>query len=338
MRTVVLERDVVEEDIKPQQLLDEYRRLLELDVGELIRGDFVPCDCPGCRGSKAQEAFARFGMEYLCCNGCQSLYVSPRPSEEVLTDFYRNASSAIFWRDSLLPATRETRRIKLLRPRVQWLLDAVDEYRPNARSAITVGYDNDLLIEELRTQEAHLFEITVANAVADIEMAGKNLPGVSVQPTSVTGLSKLDAADIFLAFDVLDRCADPEHLFAQAQEIIAPGGLFLATTTLGSGFDIKVLWEISGVYPPERLNLLSVEGLTLLFERHGFEALEFSTPGVLDVESVRREMQIHPGGDLPRLITYLIKNRGEEAMEALQEFLQRFRLSSFGRIVLRKKA
>ena len=102
--------------------------------------------------------------------------------------------------------------------------------------------------------------------------------------------------------------------------------------------DIKVRWEISGVYPPERLNLLSVEGLTLLFERHGFEALEFSTPGVLDVESVRREMQIHPGGDLPRLITYLIKNRGEEAMEALQEFLQRFRLSSFGRIVLRKKA
>jgi hypothetical protein len=337
MRTVVLDDDLSAGDLRPQELLDEYRRLLELDVGRLVRGDLISCPCPGCQSSDAQEAFTRFGMAYLCCRQCQSLYVSPRPSEEALAAFYRNADAAVFWREHLMPATRETRRTKLFRPRAQWLLDVVDEYCPDARSSIAVGYHNGLLIEELLAQEERLFDIVVTNDIADIEFAGEDLPGVSVRPMSIAGLGDLDPSDILLAFDFLDRCADPDQLFAEARRVIASGGLLVATTTLGSGFDIQVLWEAAeGVYPPERLNLFSVEGLTALFERHGFEALEFSTPGVFDVESVRHAMQRHPESEIPRFIRYLINDRGEQAIEALQEFLQRFRLSSFARIVLRK--
>jgi hypothetical protein len=337
MRTVVLDRAVFEGDVKPQEMLHEYRRLLAADMGRIAAGELADTACPGCRNKEAEPAFARFGMEYLCCRNCQSLYVSPRPSEEALVDFYRNADSARFWRETILPATREARTAKVYRPRAQWVLDVIDEYRPGPDNAIAVGYHNDLLIEELTRQDQHSFDILVTNAIADIEFADTQIPGVEVRPMSVDQLGGLAMTDVFLAFDVLDRCVDPELLFARAHEILAPGGLLLATTTLGSGFDIQVLWEhAEGVYPPERLNLLSVEGLTDLFQRHGFEALEFSTPGMFDVESVLHEMASQPEGELPRFIRYLMKNRGDEAREALQEFLQRFRLSSFGRIALRK--
>jgi SAM-dependent methyltransferase len=337
MRTVVLDLDVFEEDVKPQELLAEYRRLLEADMTEVVGGGLVTNSCPGCRSDQAEEAFTRFGMVYHRCRACQSLYVSPRPCEETLATFYREAPSAVFWRQQLLPATMETRVAKLFRPRAQWLLDVVDEYRPESRNAVAVGYHNDLLIEQLVQQESQLFDIVVTNSIADIEFADKDIPGVTLQPLAVAELDQLQPADLFLAFDILDRCVDPDLLFAQAAKVVAPGGLLLATTTLGSGFDIQVLWErADGVYPPERLNLLSVEGLTELFERHGFEALEFSTPGMFDVDSVRHEMDLNPEGELPRFIRYLIEHRGEDAWEALQEYLQRFRLSSFGRVALRK--
>jgi len=276
MRTVVLDLNVFEEDVKPQELLNEYRRLLEKDMVSIREKGLELSNCPGCQSSDCQEAFARFGMSYQCCNSCQSLYVSPRPSEEVLDDFYRNSTSANFWRQKLLPATVEARVSKLIRPRAQWLLDVMDEYCPEPRSAIAVGYHNDLLIEQLgQQQETSLFEIVVTNAVADIEFVGKDLSGVKLKPLPIAELGQLPRSDLFLAFDILDRCVDPDLLFAQAAKVLEKGGLLLATTVLGSGFDIQVLWDrADGVYPPERLNLLSVEGLTELYQRHGFEALE----------------------------------------------------------------
>jgi len=337
MKTVVLDRDLVEMEVKPHHLLAEYRRLLAQGVEERLCRQLAECPCPGCRGDRHTPAFPRSGLEYRQCLDCHSLFVSPRPSEEALSSFYRDAEAIHYWRREILPATREARRTKLFRPRAQWLLDVVDEYRPEARRALAAGYHNDLLLEELHHLEQELFEVVVTNAAADIEFAGQQLPGVRIQPTPLAGLTALGPVDLFMAFDILDRCADLEALFAAARTVLAPGGLLLGTTTLGSGFDVQVLWDRApGVYPPERLNLLTVEGLSALFARHGFEALEFSTPGMFDAEEVQRIVREHPEANWPRFIRYMVENRGEETLGALQEFLQRFRLSSFARLVLRR--
>ena len=337
MKTVVLDRDVVEMEVKPHALLAEYRRLLAREVEEGLSRGLSECACPGCRSARSNQAFSRFGLGYRQCAVCHSLFVSPRPTEEALVSFYRDSEAIRYWRQEILPATRETRRTKLFRPRAQWLLDVVDEYRPQARQALAVGYHNDLLIEELLNLEEHLFQVVVTNPVADIEFAGRQLPGVQIHPTPLAGVAKMGPVDLFMAFDILDRCADLEALFAAARAALAPGGLLLGTTTLGSGFDVQILWERApGIYPPERLNLLTVEGLTALFERHGFEPLEFSTPGMFDAEEVQRAVREQPEADWPRFIRYLVENRGEETLSALQEFLQRFRLSSFARLVLRR--
>ena len=339
MKTVVLDLDVFEEEVKPHAMLDAYRDLLAQDVRDrlAVASGLTPCVCPGCRSDEGRAAFEKFGLTYLQCDRCRSVYVSPRPSEEALADFYRDFRSSRFWRERILPETRETRRVKLFRPRAQWLLDVLDEHLPEARQGVAVGYHNDLLIEELLRQEKQLFPIVVTNPIADIEFAGRSFPGVTTRPIPLGELDLPAPADVFLAFDILDRSADLDALFASARGALAAGGLVLATTTLITGFDLQVLWDRSeSIYPPERLNLLSAEGLEALAGRHGFDILEFSTPGMFDVEIVQRAIREDPEGDWPRFIRYLVENRDEGALNALQEYLQRFRLSSFARAVLRK--
>ena len=339
MRTVVLDRDMIEGEVKPHDLVAEYRRLLDEDVRERLVEGLVHCCCPGCRAEDAGEAFIRSSLQYLHCNICSSLYVSPRPGEEALASFYRDARSVVFWQEKILPTTREARREKIYRPRAQWLMDVVDEYRPLTERCVVVGYHNELLVEELLNQVEEPFAIVVTNPSADIEFAEAQLPGVTVQPMAISRIGDLGQVDLLLAFDILDRCADPEALFRAADEVLEPGGLLLATTTLGSGFDVQLLWDMAGdIQPPERLNLLSVEGLTQLCLRHGFEILEFSTPGMFDVEIVCQTIAEQPEGDWPRFMRYLAERGDSEALGALQEYLQRFRLSSFGRIALRKPA
>jgi hypothetical protein len=277
-------------------------------------------------------------MAYVSCEKCKTLFVSPRPAEEYVTAFYRDSDSAIFWRQKILKSTRDVRKNKLFRPRVQWLLDVMDEHLSEAKRALVVGYHNDLLVEELIAQRSGLSSIVVTNPIADIEFAEVDLQGIEILPTPLSELAEVGQADLFLAFDILDRCSQVDLLFSSAYKALGEGGLLLATTTLGSGFDIQVLWDRApSIYPPDRMNLFSAEGIATLADRHGFEILEFSTPGVFDVEEVQHAIQDDPGGDWPRFVRYLIEQRDDDARNAFQEFLQRFRLSSFARIVMKKK-
>ena len=105
-----------------------------------------------------------------------------------------------------------------------------------------------------------------------------------------------------------------------------------------SGFDLQTLWEDSeNLYPPDRLNVFSVAGLKKLFERHGFECLEFSTPGILDVEIVAKALRKKPKCELPRFIKYILQSKNDNIKRAFQEFLQANLLSSYSRILVRKK-
>ncbi len=227
---------------------------------------------------------------------------------------------------------------QLIRPRAQWLLDIVDKLRPDAKLGISLGHHSDLMIEQLAKLENNLFRFMIINPVADIECQDMNLKNVSVNPVSLSEIDRLEPVDVVLAFDYLDRISDPESCFNKIEKLLSTGGLFIANATLISGFDLQVLWDRSeSIYPPDRLNLLSAEGVENLLNRHGFETIEFSAPGTFDVDIVKRAINNNPDIDCPRFIRYLIETRDENALRELQKYLQKNRLSSYGRIVAKKR-
>jgi len=338
MRTVVFDHNLLEFDVKPHDYLEKYRRLLEEEIRNTlsINKDLIEVFCPGCLSEKNEKAFKKFGFTYRLCNACHSVYVSPRPKQTALDNFYRNSRSLKLWRKKILTETREVRRNKISRPLSQWLLDVIDKYRPQAAKGLVLGYHNDLLLEELKRQEPDLFPIIVTNAIADIEFCDTNLSNITIRPTPVEELYSAGMADVFMVFDYMDRYSDLESLMKNICMSLNPGGLVMANTTLISGFDLQVLWDKSeSIYPPERLNLLSTEGLNLMLKRHNFEVLELSTPGGFDMENVTRAIKSLPGAGWPRFIRYLVECRDDSAKHEFQEFLQKHLLSSYGRIALR---
>ena len=339
MKTIVYDSDLEELEIKPRSAIDQYRELTARDVGDrLVKpGELTPRVCPGCHSEDAQPVFEKSGLTYVERSQCNSVYISPCPTDEALSAFFRDSESARFWRDHLWDDTQQARQRKVYRPRAEWTLDTLDRYHPEARLGIDVGYNSRLFLEKLVSREGPLTRIVATNPVADIECAGLQSDVIQVQPVAVAGIDQYGPVDVVLAFDVLPCVADVEALFGAARSSLASGGLLLFSTLSISGFDLQVLWEHStNIFPPDRINLLSVEGLTKLYERHGFEALEFSTPGVFDVEIVIRALQDNPNLPCPRFIRYLVMNRDEGVLRGLQEYLQHARLSSFARLVLRK--
>jgi len=339
MKTIVSDQHLPEGDIKPAYQMGEFRAKLDADFRRFLSSgiSLSACACPGCQSTEASTAFEKSGLTYLECLQCASVYASPRPSPDALEEFYRSSDAVVYWHDVILPDTRAARLAKIIAPRARWVLRTADRYLPEGKTIVDIGQHSSLLVGELLSSRAPHCSVTAAGFLADLDTGFVPCRELNVEPTSLTELSRHAPVDFVLAFDVIDRAADLDELMNGAASVLGPSGLMLAGSTLISGFDLQTLWgDSESIYPPERLNLLSVDGVVKLCARTGFEILEFSTPGVFDAEIVKRAVQADPSAPWPRFLKHLITRCDAEVLDGFQEFLQKYRLSSFARLALRK--
>ncbi len=337
MKNIVVFDEVKEVDLKPSGLLRKYVELTKEDLKKFFLKEkkLEECLCPACHSNRQAKAFARFGLEYQECLSCHSLFISPRPDDAALNEFYVKAPSRIFWREELSRVTKQKRDEKIIKPRFQWILESAQEYFPGAQDFADVNTNQLGIIEEIAGAE-NFRRRTLINPFLKKEELNSIAIEVLEGPWWETPLK--NEVDVMSLFEMIDRVAHPDGLLRKVGQILRPGGLVFMTAITASGFDVQVLWErAENLYPPDRLNIFTVEGLRTLFERHGFECLELSTPGVLDVDIVAKAFKDDPQIPLPRFVRYLLSQKDPQIKKAFQEFLQANRMSSYARILLRKK-
>ena len=125
-------------------------------------------------------------------------------------------------------------------------------------------------------------------------------------------------------------------MLREVSKYLKQGDLCFITSLLSSGFEVQLLGDKSEIFvPPERMNILSYEGMNTLIERlNCFDILEFSTPGVLDIPNVVSRLS-----DLSNstFFKYIFNERQDpEIIDSFQDYLQMNRLGTFARLVLRK--
>lgn len=336
MKKVVLYDDIREIDFKPNELLDTYMQITERDVKKyLIKPEILKdYDCPACQTRKDKISFSKFGLNYCECKNCGTVYISPRPTDEAIDCFFKNSSASAYWKKTLSKNTEFKRKEKIIRPRIQWIVDTVQEYLSEAKSYIDINTNNALFIDEIATVETFEEKVIINPRVDGVDNYRDK---VKIIEGPVNHAAAENTSDVISLFEVIDRTSDVDSLLNSVNRMLKPGGLCFLTTLSISGFDLQILREKSNsIFPPDRINVLSLEGIELLFKKHGFECIELSTPGLLDVDIVVSVLKRDPSLDLPEFIKYFITKRGVETHQAFQEFLQMNQLSSYVRAVFRK--
>ena len=140
---------------------------------------------------------------------------------------------------------------------------------------------------------------------------------------------------VVTGFEIMDRLYNPREILGQIRDNMEDGGLLFISTMSSSGLDFQYLKEKSkNLVPPMHMNIFSTEGIVKLFEDLNFEIIELSTTGMLDLNILENNID---NIELPKFIKDIILNRDSLVKEAFQEFLQRGRLSSYLRLLARKK-
>ncbi|MFC2055171.1 methyltransferase domain-containing protein [Chloroflexota bacterium] len=331
MRQIVVNEQLDELEVHPPHV---YENLVELCISsaqELLErsNDFIDLSaCPACESKEIEHAFDKHGYVYWSCQLCSTLFVSPRPSKASLDWYLFDSPSAVFRRSDEYCLGMESRFAELAAYRANWITELYKRVNSNSQGPI-VDLETRIPDYLIELEQKHLSPVIAAKPLT------KPINKYKTTPDLVT--LKDENASIVSAFEIIEHQTDPLDLVQNSYEALSPGGLLVITTRSSSGFDIQVLWEqCATIFPIEHINLLSVEGMKILLNRAGFELLEISTPGQLDVQMIEKELTEKEDIQIPRFLRYFFTYRDQFAKHNLQQFLQENLLSSYMRVVARK--
>lgn len=338
MRRVVDLADYRHSDIKPDGLFDQYLELSATEIRRLLLdgSQLAETDCPACAVSTRRPAFTKFGLSYVECSSCGTLFISPRPTAERLARYGRESKANEFWSGRILKETTPARVEHLITPEVSWVANTTAELVATPRIFADVQSRSVAFLEGIDELKVFDTKVLIApeRAVASALDGRPGFEQIGDEPARFAAVE----ADVVTSFYALDSAHDPRKLLSQIKSMLVRDGLLFIIGSTISGLDLQVLWDrAKTLVPPENLNVFSIEGVTELIESSGFEIVELSTPGHLDLEYIKAAIERGDGVTVPRFLSYVIATRDENARRALQEWLQEFRLSSHLRVVARKK-
>lgn len=323
-----------EEEIRKRVVFNKYLELVEKDVKKIFDfKSFTEISCPACDSNSHDYEFEKLGFTYISCKSCSTLYVSPRPSFEVLNKFYSRSLSTSFWVNEFFKPVAETRREKIFRPRSEYVSKLFSE---NWEWVIgDIGAGVGLFLEELKKKlpDCYCVAIEPSTEMADI-CSNKKLDTKRMCLEEIKGME--ENFDLLTAFELLDHLYEPISFLEKVYSLLKPGGYMFLTTLNCRGFDILLLWEKSKiVIPPLHLNFFNMESLKYLMIKAGFEIIEILTPGKLDWDIVEGMIKSE-GIDLGRFWNLLSDEKDEGCKKELQEWISRNNLSSHMSILVKK--
>jgi SAM-dependent methyltransferase len=326
-----------EEDIRPQGLFDTYLSLAEADLATYFRDSpFRFGRCPACDGDRARFLFRKLFFDYEECEGCGTLFVNPRPGPEAFARYYAGAPSVQFWATHFYKETEAARREQVIRPKVERVRRAIGRHLgslPPGSALVDIGAGYGLFCEEfgISSPGVPVIAIEPAGLLADA-CRQRGIPTVPKFLEEVTPADLGREVAVATSFELLEHLHNPGRFIRTCHGLIGEGGLLVLTTLSWAGFDLQVLREESkSIHPPHHVNFLTPRSLRILLERNGFEPLEITTPGFLDVDIARKQMDRVTDPFLRSLLS-----SDEKTRDLFQAFLRESCLSSHMMAVARR--
>jgi len=334
-----------EREIRPKNLHETILELSKKDTEELIlpkKDQFEVVPCPACNSEKRDFAFKKFGMDYVQCQECRTLYLCPRLPEKIMEELYSQMESVKYWETNFYKETAEVRREKMFAPRAKQVVKLAEKYgTDNVKSCIMdVGCGYGVFLDEIRKHDFFkdiigvepVHDLAKVTQQKDIEVMEK-----WITPETVSSIEK--KASVLTCFEVLEHVYDPAVFLKTFSELLMPGGLFILSFPSASGFDVQLMWEkANAAYPPHHINSLSVEGVKKLVDRiDEFSIAEIVTPGKLDVDIVKTALTEKKLKSAGRFFDYIYWRNDQKLLDDFQEFLREHLLSSHLFLVLKKK-
>ena len=327
---------MLENEIRPYTTMQGARRSALKDLARLISriDDFVESNCPACESHEKNYKYIKNGLSYSSCVKCDTFYMDPRPSEDILEWFYKDSENYKYWNEHIFPQTDIVRKEKIFTPRVDKLIYYLNKYNVTSNSLLEIGCAFGTFLE-LVNNTGKFDRVTGVEPTPGLAATCRS-KGIEVIEETVENikLEEQEKYSVVANFEVLEHLGNPISFIKKCRSFLKPDGILIFTCPNGKGFDFEILGSDCNSVDHEHLNYFNPYSIKILLKNCGFEVLEVQTPGLLDVELVKNKIQeTSKTYNISNWLKNIINNQTVE----LQEFLQNNLLSSSLWVVARVK-
>lgn len=273
---------------------DEFKLMQENAYNnDLIRlhkrlDEFVTTPCPACGDQNANYHFEKYKCKFLKCEICSTLFMSPRPTPDVMDDYYSNSENYAIWNKYIFPKSEASRREKICRPNLERIVDECRQRGIDKPELLEIGPGFGTFAT-LANDSGYFGKVSVVERTPSMADACR-AKGLHVIESALEDVPHdfFEAADVVACFEVIEHIFEPLNFLSGVSRMLKPGGLFMFTCPNGKGFDTEMLRDASPSVDTEHVNLFNPQSIIVLLNRAGFDVMSVETPGQLDVELVRR--------------------------------------------------
>lgn len=326
-----------ENKIRPDVFLKKQEELYQEDVKNLIKhkNEFVKVGCPACGKKSNKKWGTKYSLNYVACNNCDTVFINPRPTPEILSEYYKNSKNYVFWNKFIFPRSEKARRENIFKPRVNLIKELCLKNKINHNVLVEVGAGFGTFCEEMK--KTGLFKKIIAIEPTPDLAATCRKRGLEVIEKRIEEVKLNIPIDVVASFEVIEHLFSPKDFLIDCAHSLKRGGVIILSCPNIQGFDLMMLRELSKTIDSEHLNYFNPDSLQYLLKQCGFKTIEVLTPGKLDAELVRKAAL---AGDLdikkhPFFENILIKN-WDRAGGNFQKFLSDNLLSSHLLVIARK--
>lgn len=275
-----------------------YKQRIEdaLVIHERHKQNFVQRSCFLC-GERDFMAVDDFHGSYKVkrCNTCASYSVNPAPNEAALNDYYNNGKCNLLLNDLLKTRYKKTVDF-ILDDRIRIVLNLIGEIKKKDVNLLEIGCSSGAFLAKLKHFIADKFpdkRILLAGIDIDANAIQSNVDKeleLTVANAETFVRSAAGKYDIIVHFELIEHLIDPFSFMTNLHKLLTTNGRMLFSTPnadglemMASGYnDFRLLAH--SIFPPMHLNAFSVANMTHFAIRCGFQVIEISTPGKLDID------------------------------------------------------
>jgi SAM-dependent methyltransferase len=273
-------------DVHDESLETVIERLTMQDIARVqaYRSEFVELPCAACRGPRLSHALECRGFGFKRCDDCGMLQLSPAPDAHRQLWYIQSSEALRHWRQNMPTGVRAS-RAKLYDERVRFVGERIDAFGIVPRRVLEVGAGNGEFAEAFLRARAEVEHM----ALVEPQPMVLESPRIEWIDTPLEQWATARQFDLAISWEVIEHILDPDPMLVALKQRLASGGLLVLSTPNEDSLETRLLGERSANLLYDHVRLYNPRTLTRLLERHGFEVLEVSTPGRLDVEIIQRE-------------------------------------------------
>lgn len=327
-------------DIKPvDQLKDILLQLgLLLDEFEKQQPQKVQVNCPFCNSNKPTTAFAYKSCTYRTCGQCQSLYLSPRITQQWLGKYYSFMHERICF--EIPQSHRQARIDNIMRPRWDLLTKKLTPYIKHSpvkrymEVGPGVGY-----FTEVAQQNNYAEQYILVEPDKHCHKYLRELKGATVLFDGLLEDCNIDdhgKIDIIFINSVIEHPYSLNVFFDKLRSLLNHHGTIVLIDMHSQGFDIEILREKTpNVNPYSILQVGSIEGIKTLCLNNGLLVKDVFSIGKMDVDILFECSKQLPHDHPLKGFENILAKR--EVRSDLQDVLAKHLLTGYNGYIIRKR-